>query len=132
MTTLDTLRVAGLAVRADGGELVIRGPLSDELKTLAQANKPQILADLAEEADRPGAALYPLRLGGQRGGHPMTKVDPYTPPFTHAPRIGGAWQAVRLALADGKWHVRRSLPCGDVAPEDEGQPDPRCLARGGC
>ncbi len=51
MTTLDTLRVAGLAVRADGGELVIRGPLSDELKTLAQANKPQILADLAEEAD---------------------------------------------------------------------------------
>ncbi len=46
----------------------------------------------------------------------MTKVDPYTPPFTHAPRIGGAWQAIRLALADGKWHVRRSLPCGDVAP----------------
>lgn len=50
MTTLDTLRAAGLKVRAEGDELVLRGRLTVELKALALVNKPQILTDLAEEA----------------------------------------------------------------------------------
>ncbi len=49
MTALDALRAAGLQVRAEGEYLKVRGQLSDELKGLALANKPQILADLVEE-----------------------------------------------------------------------------------
>lgn len=51
MTTLDTLRAAGLRIRVDGENLKVRGPLTDELRALALAHKPEIMADLAEEAN---------------------------------------------------------------------------------
>jgi hypothetical protein len=56
------LRAAGLQVYADGEELVVRGSLPPYLRELAIAHKPQVMADLAEEAALtcpPGADHFP-------------------------------------------------------------------------
>ncbi len=48
-SVLEELRAAGLRALIEDGELYLEGAVTDELLHHASRNKPQILADLAEE-----------------------------------------------------------------------------------
>ncbi len=49
MSVLERLRRAGVHVRADGPDVILRGRVTDDLAELARQWKPQLMADLDEE-----------------------------------------------------------------------------------
>ncbi len=70
MSVLAQLRDAGLTLGIEGDKLSVSGPITDELRALARANKAQVMADLAEEA-------YLAKAFGCRGCAFTTSIHPW-------------------------------------------------------